>query len=70
MVFYAKVVLCAGVGYIQSTAVSNGASARKGDAVIHHFQWGLQPPGGIWLVVKPHRFYTAEFGGEVSGDQG
>lgn len=68
MVFFTKVNLCAGVGYIQSTVVSKGASARKEDTLIHHFQCGPQPPGGIQLVVKPDRFYTAEFRGEASGD--
>lgn len=69
MVFHKKVILCAGVGYIQSTAVSDGASARNGETLSHHFRCSPQPPGGIWLVVKPDHFYTAEFGGEVSGDQ-
>lgn len=69
MVFHTRVFLCVGIRFIQSTAVSNGASARKEDALIHHFQFGLQPPGGIWQVVKPDHFYTTAFGGKVSDDQ-
>lgn len=69
MVFRTKVLLRVRIRFIQSIAVSNGASARKEDTWIHRFQFGLQPPGRIRLVVKPDNFYTTVFGGEVSDDQ-